>query len=284
MADQATKSKDTAAVSVNGKTATAATVSGTPAGIDWESDANPYKKRFAGEQRAKTHVEQRLAQAEQGASNIREMVESLKRLENRIGSVEDLAAELHDGRGTALDEGDDDGTRRPGPRKVDEVRQRRAHESHVQRVNRVHAAIQNGWVDGMNASDPRMAQVKTLYDGALSDPSRTDDLLEALTIFNTVANEARAASTITASAADGAAGKGTKEIKAATEPEEADTDDTDDESEEPVSPRERIAKSGATAGQGAEGRAPSPSDRTNLRPYELFARSNRGEGYKPPAR
>lgn len=290
MADQTTKTQPTAAASANGKPATAAPASGAPAGTDWESDANPYKKRFAGEQRAKTQLQQRVTQLEQQAGTSAETLATLKRLEARIGSIEDLTAGLHDRPQTASEEGDDEGARQPGPSKVDEVRQRRAQESHVQTVNRVHRLIQNGWVEGMNPQDQRLLRVKALYDGALSDPTRTADLLEALEIFNTVANEARTAPAPApaAPAPRGKADAGKPSTNGAAAPADDESETEDDEGEgdeeEIETPRTRIAKSGAAAGQGADGRAASPADRKNLRPYDLFARAHRGEGYTPPAR
>lgn len=288
MADQTTKTTDTAAASANGKTATAVPASGTPAGTDWESDANPYKKRFAGEQRAKAQLQSRVSQLEQSVTANKEMLDTLKRLEGRVNSVEELAAELHDSRTQTDDLGDDEDTNRPSSRRVDQVRQRRVQESHVERVKRVYNLIQNGWVEGMDPNDPRLARVRALYQGAASDVSRADDLLEAGEIFMTVANEARAAAaTPAAKAGAGDTGKGTKASKPEPETEATDSDDTetdDAEPEEEESPRERVAKSGVTAGQGAEGRAPDPSDRSKLKPYQLFERSHRGQGYVPPVR
>ena len=112
-------------------------------------------------------------------------------------------------------------------------------------------------------------------------------LYEALEIFNTVAAEARSVAALTpAPPAKGSADAGKDNKDAATESaEDRDESEDDGEGDKPPEPsaRERVAKSGAAAGQGAEGRATVP-DRTKLRPIDLFQRHNRGEGYKPPVR
>jgi len=283
MAEQTTKPSDTAVASTNGKATTVAPASGTPAGLDWESEANPYKKRFAGEQRAKAQLQSRVAQLEQAVTANQEMAATVKRLEGRMSSVEDLAAELHDSRAQTAEDGqEEDLNPRSSPKKAEQIRQRRAQESHVERVKRVYNVIQNGWIEGMDPNDSRLARVRALYQGAVTDMNRSDDLYEAVELFTTVANEARAAAASTASAKTGDIGKGTKVLTAEVTTEDADGDD--EEPEEDESPRERVAKSGVTAGQGADGKALNPADRSKLKPYDLFARSHRGEGYTPPAR
>jgi hypothetical protein len=291
MAEQATETATTVAKAVNGRAATAAAGNGAASGPDWESDANPYKKRFAGEQRAKAQLQQRVTQLEQAVTGNSEVLAVVKRLETRISSVEDLAADLYDNRQTASEGEDGETPREPRSRKVDEVRQRRTQESHVAVVNRAYNLMQRGWVEGMDPNDRRLLRATQLYNDARTDPARTGDLIEAIELFNAVASEARAAAAQppAAPAGKGSDGTGKKANSARSPAGEAqdDDDETDEDGDggeppEPT-PRERVAKSGAAAGQGADGRAASP-DRQTTTPYERFARSNRGEGYKPPSR
>ena len=248
---------------------------GSSSSIDWESDDNPYKGKFSGEQRRSS----RLASELEEVSSTGVSIENLSR---RFDTLEDLLADVSD-RGAVranrdeLDF-DDDGLDEDPPsvttgkarEKIQESRQAQSARERDAQAQKVYDRLQEGWSKGMSPESAEMKEVTRLYNEALEDPAKSGQLNTALTLFNSykksVTSAVAAASLPDTSKDDG---DNTKGDEGAGDANDDDVILEDDGSDDKMTARQRNAKNGS--GQGQEGQGSTPArDFSNLSPTQKF--------------
>lgn len=255
---------------------------GAPVSIDWESEDNPYKKRFSGEQSRSARLETEL-EAERSNRT------SLTTLVNRFNDLEDMVADISD-RGEVrasrselypYDDGLDDDTPPAATgrakERIQESRQAQAVRERDAQANQVYTRLQQGWTDGMSADSPEMKEVTRLYNEALEDPAKAGQLNTALTLFNSYKSSVAAA---TAPVKPPTPTSGTDD----SDGDAVDSDDDneileDDGSDDRLTARQRNARNGSAQGQEGSGSAP-PRDFSNLTPSQKFALHEEGKSPK----
>lgn len=255
---------------------------GASVSIDWESEDNPYKNKFSGEQRRSTKLE---SERDVALSNL----SSVNKIDARLGILEDLIAEVAD-RGDIRadrdeldfdDELDDDSPRRTTGKareKIQESRQASAVRENNAQAQKVYDRLQEGWAVGMDAKSPEMQEVTRLYNEALEDPAKSGQLNTALTLFNSYKRSvtlATPASPPPPTPKNEGDGDGDDDVADADD----NNDDTildDDGNDGKQTARQRnLAKN---AGQGQEGVGSSvPRDTSTLTAEQKFALHEAGE-------
>jgi hypothetical protein len=253
----------------------------TPASIDWESEDNPYKKRFSGEQSRSARLESELETASSTGASLTSLV-------NRFDTLEDMVAEISD-RGDArasdqldsFDDGLDDEPQRAATgkarEKIQESRQAQSVRENNAQAQKVYDRLSQGWTAGMDAKSPEMVEVTRLYNEALADPALGGQLNTALTLFDSykrsVASEAAKLPPPPTPKSEGD-GDGND---AADDSSESDDDILEaDDDEGKLTARQRNAAS--NAGQGQEGSGSSvPRDISTLTPEQKFGLHHEGK-------
>ena len=267
---------------------------GTPGGVDWESDANPYKKRYKGRDSQATALEDKNRRLEGQLGDLREVKGMLTRFENRIGGIEELSAETAD-HVTALRRGSGEygaeETEPTGQGHLEGLRQKRTAAGHQAEVKRTHDRI-NVLLSGdpklrtAVQGDERLVQARTHFLRGRDSYEERYELSEALRLTEEVVADARARLATEVSSngtqrsaaaqsnnTDSPAGSGDDTSGDVGE----DTQGADDKSgADGPTGRERIRASGAAAGQGGDGG--SAVDAENMSARDKFAAAARGEG------
>ena len=249
---------------------------GASVSIDWESEDNPYKNRFSGEQRRSTKLE---SERDVALSNL----SSVSKIDSRLGTLEDLIADIADrGSGRADrdeldfdDEFDEDVPKRTTGKareKIQESRQASAVRENNAQAQKVYDRLQEGWGVGMDAKSPEMLEVTRLYNEALEDPAKSGQLNTALTLFNsykrfvTLAAPKSPLRPTPKSEGDGDGDEGAADANDGDD----DTILDDDGNDGKQTARQRNKAKGA--GQGQEGVGSSvPRDQSQLTPTQKFA-------------
>lgn len=248
---------------------------GATAKIDWESDDNPYKKRFGGEQSRSAKLVTERDTALSALSNF-------EGLSSRFDDLEDMVADISDRGDTrastsTLDSFDDDledgppaGSTGKARARVQESRQAAVMRERDVQANKVYARLNQGWVEGMDAQSPEMVEVSRLYNEALQDPAKRGQLNTALTLFDSykrsVTSAAAASPPPPTPKGEGDGAKGDEGA------DDSDEDDTLLEDDPNKTPTARQRNRDAGAGQGQEGAGSAvPRDTSNLTPEDKFA-------------
>jgi hypothetical protein len=255
---------------------------GSSSSIDWESEDNPYKSKFSGEQRRSSRLATELEEASSTGANI-------DNLSRRFDTLEDMVADISD-RGEArasksdldfdydgLDDDSQLNATGKAREKVQESRQATQARERDAQAQKVYDRLQQGWVKGMSPNSPEMTEVTRLYNEALEDPTKAGQLNTALTLFNSYKRSVTSA--VAASPppptpnGEGDGDKGDEDTDGADNDNEILEDDgTDDK----MTARQRNAKKGSGQGQEGSGSAP-PRDFSNLSPSQKFKLHEEGK-------
>lgn len=257
---------------------------GAASGVDWESDDNPYKKRFAGEQAASQKLRTENDQ-------LRTQVGQTDMLNTRLSTVEDLLADLADRsatpRGSSFG-GDDDDDSAPVTTNRDALRNRRAQletQTFAAAVQQTYNRIVELWEDGMDNDDPAVIEVRTLYNQARQNPQLKGNLAVAEAkmdayrerYFRAKAEAAAAAAPSPDDSKNDASNDGSAGSDGSGEGAQGDGDNNPFK-QESQSKRERMAaQPNMTEGQGGDGAAGGgnpPPDWDNMTGTEIFAKDH----------
>lgn len=254
---------------------------GTTVSIDWESNDNPYKKRFSGEQSRSARLETEL-EAERSTGS------SLNNLLNRFDTLEDMVADISD-RGEVrassqldpyddgLDEDSQPAANGKAREKIQESRQAHYVRERDAQAQKVYDRLRSGWVEGMSPESDEMKEVTRLYNEALEDPAKAGQLNTALTLFNSYKRSVT--STATASSprpTPKGEADGNKDDEDAGDADDDDKILEDDGSDDKLTARQRNKRN--SSGQGQEGQGSAVArDFSNLSPAQKFALHEEGK-------
>ena len=230
--------------------------------VDWDSDDNPYKDRAKGHQRDASGLRIELEGARGDQAALARIEASLETINSRIDVVEDMGAEALDfadtGRGDE-DADDDSQSRRSTNARQDSVKQQRqtrgkaaAEVAHAQLAAEIKDKIANIYVEKMS-DDPRVKAAAAMFNAAMNDVSKANDMWRALETLRSLAPEF--ADSGDDSGDDKSNPDDSKKSSTQSSKEDADssTDSETETVEDKPTKREQLIKSTATQGQSNSG-------------------------------
>lgn len=251
--------------------------------IDWESEENPYKKKFSGEQSRSARLESELEAERSDRASLTQVV-------NRLDVIEDLVADVADRGGVRAGRDeldfDDDGIDDDSPRtttgkareKIQESRQAEAKRAANAQAQKVYDRLQEGWIERMSPASDEMQEVTRLYNEALEDPAKVGQLNTALTLFNAYRKSVTSAAAASPPPATPSAGEGDGDEgdEVAEDVEDDNEILEDDGSDDKMTARQRNARNNASQGQEGQGSTPA-RDFSNLSPQDKFRLHEEGK-------
>ena len=252
--------------------------------VNWDSDDNPYKDRAKGHQRDASGLRIELEGARGDQAALARIEASLETINSRIDVVEDMGAEALDfaETGQSNEDADDDSqSRRSTNARQDSVKQQRqtrgkaaAEVAHAQLAAEIKDKIANIYVEKMS-DDPRVKAAAAMYNAAMHDVSKANDMWRALETLRALAPEF--ADSGDDSGDDNSNPDDSKKSSTQSSKEDADssTDSETETVEDKPTKREQLIKSTATQGQSNSGSS-SGSNEADMTPLQEITASLEG--------
>ena len=262
-----TKSKDT---------------SDTKVEIDWESDDNPYKTRAKGFQSEGSKARNELESRKGDQAALARIEAQLGDVQTQMDTIADYSAEAADfseRRGSDdLDDDDSDDSQSRRSTNARTERNKAAREerskssdtaSHTALVSEVREKIGSIYTQDMN-KNPKVQEAAKLFQGAVEDPAKANDLWRALEMMREGVAESSSQSDDDSDKDDEPDKDESKKSQSSKDDASGDDKgDKDDDEEDTPTKRESLIDDPKSQGQTHVGQTPS-MDEDNMTATEMF--------------